>query len=253
MKNSNKHISILQDLYGKNVQISQPICKGEHHPIYIVGTEKNKTVFRFSTKDCAFRNFKMSNLLRKHGISVPEVCVFRIDGKYCETYDFIEGKTLYERHMEGLSAEKVKNIYTQLFDICRKMARIPVSNVADLQLHTCKCDMFFKLLNNSPRIIGHCDLNDKNILLDKDDNICAILDLDGICLKTPELLLINLFECASEKGYEYNIESIKEFFPHRYHDDALLNLSKQYKIYKKLVNIKDRLLYNKQMLQTKGK
>ena len=108
-------------------------------------------------------------------------------------------------------------------------------------------------MNKSKRVIGHCDLNDKNILLDKNDNVCAILDLDDICLKTFELILISLFECAQEKGYNYSVESIKEFFPDMYHGDSSLNIVQQNTIYKKFTNIKGKVFSIKHILQPKAK
>ncbi len=253
MKKHDKYASFITKLYGQDVKISQPDFVGQHHPIYIVEKAGDKSIIRFSSKECAHRNFQVSNLLRKYGIPVPEISFYKFDKQYFETYTFIEGKTLYERHQEGISQEQIKKIYEQLCDICYRMSRIPVKEAENIPLHTCKTDMFFKLLNLSQRVIGHCDLNDKNILLDKNDNVCAILDLDQVELKTFELILVNLFEVAQEKGYDYNVESIKEFFPSVYHKKSLLNLSKQYEIYKKIVNTKNRILNSKQLLQTKCK
>ncbi len=253
MKKHSKYISLITTLYGQDVKISQPDFVGLHHPIYIAEKNNEKNIIRFSSKECASRNFHVSRLLRKYDIPVPELSFYNFDNQYFETYTFIEGKTLYERHQEGISQEQIKNVYRQLCDICYRMSKIPVKEAENIHLHTCKTDTFFKFLNFSPRVIGHCDLNDKNILLDKNDNVCAILDLDQVELKTFELILINLFEVAKEKGYDFSVESIKDFFPSVYHEKALLNLSQQYEIYKKIVNTKDKILKNKQILQTKCK
>jgi serine/threonine protein kinase len=255
MKEQDSIISGIKDLYGKrDVKISRPAFAGEHHQVYIVETDTHKTVFRLSSKECALKNFEVSRVLKKYGIPVPEIYVCTINnGKYCEMYDYIEGKTLYERHQEGISEETIKKIYTQLCDICLRMSAIPVKEVRKLHLHTCKTDMFFKILNLSPSVIGHSDLNDKNILLDDNDNICAILDLDDINLKTFELFLLHLFDIAQEKGYGYTLESLPAFFDDKLNKYHTISLSKQYKIYKKIINFKSKILHAKQMLQTKLK
>lgn len=258
MKDQSPHILslklLIKNIYGKDTaRIYNPKFVGEHHPIYIVEHYGHKEIFRLSTKACAHRNYKVSRLLIKYGIPVPNIKFYTINGKYFENYPFIEGKTLYERHQEGISDETIKKIYTQLCDICYRMSTIPTKEAKDIKLHFCKTDWFFAILNRSPRVIGHCDLNDKNILLNKDDNICAILDLDEVNLKTLELVLIHVFETAQDKGYAYNVESIKDFFPSKYHDDAFINLTNQNKIYKNIVNIKNKLLNIKQILKVRIK
>lgn len=253
MKVSEKYICFIKNLYNEKVSIYQPTFIGEHHPIYIVETTNNKFIYRFSSKDCAFKNFHTSRILRKYNIPVPEISVYRIYDKYCETYPVIPGKTLYERHKEGISQQTIKKIYTQLCDICYRISQIPVNEVKDLNIHTSKVDTFFKILNKSPRVIGHCDLSDKNILLNQNDDVCAIIDLDDISLKTFELILINLFKCAKEKGYGYDVADIKDFFPSKYHSNSLLNLSAQYNIYKKIIGIKNKFIKNKHLLQQEYK
>ena len=249
MKNIDNSISLIRQFAGLDAKISQPTFGGEHHQIYIVETNNKKNVFRFSSHDYATKNRDISKLLRKHNIPVPDVQICMLGGECLETYPFLEGKTLYQRHQEGISGETTKKVYTQLCDICYRMSQIPATEFKDLDLPVCKTDTFFKLLNNSPRVICHCDLNDKNVLLDNKDDVCAILDLDSICLKTFELSMLLLFTIAQEKGYEYTPESVKDFFPSIYHEKSLLNLGQQYAIYMKFVKFKNRLLDIKQLLK----
>lgn len=243
MKENYDYISQIKKLYCEDVNISQPLFIGQNHPLYIAETKHSKTVFRFSAPDCAYRNFHLSNLLRKYNIPVPDVQICRFDDNiYCEKYPFIEGKTLYERHNQGISSKTIEKVYSQLCQICYQMSQIPVQEFVALNLPVCKTDVFFRLLNRSHRVVGHNDLNDKNILLDQDDNVCAIIDLDSISLKPFEFFMILVFEIAQEKEYEYNVASIKDFCPSIYREQDFLNLSRQYKIYKKIVSIKNALL-----------
>ena len=203
----------VKELYhDKDVDISKPVVAGDKHPLYIVTHNKEKLVFKFSDKESAFRNLNTSKVLRKHGIPVPNIQVYRLDGKYCELYDFIEGKTLFERNQEGISEDTILKIYNQLYDICQKMSKIPLSEMVHLEEKHEEPSFFdlFKHKKNieQKKVVGHDNLNDKNILLDKDDNVCGILGLDAVSIKPLTEHFIRLFDIAKENGY--NIEEIKE-------------------------------------------
>lgn len=239
-----KDIENIKELFHGDIKIELPEYPGEVHDIYIVTTESNKIVFRFSDPETALKNAHTSRVLRKYGIPVPEVSTHRITTKknsYVEVYSFIEGKTLYERNLAGISKEKITDIYKQLYEICLKMAKIPVKEIrydynnAEFDFQIKKKDLFFSAMNMAPLVVGHDDLHDKNILLDENDNICAILDLDAIRLKP---LVIFLMRMADEwQKYGFDIDSIKELAPKLYHNGKLPNIKKQVKIYETLRNV----------------
>lgn len=224
-----RDIDNIQSLFFDKVEITRPSYMGEVHSIYIVKSKYGKDIFRFSDKQTASQNMIKSQVLRKYNIPVPNIGFYKIGTKYCEQYAFIEGKTLYERQQEGLSKEQIQKIFSQIYDICHRMSNIPIQEFKSVCFKQYKTDFFFQLMNLSPMVIGHDDLHDKNILLDKDDNVCAFLDLDAVCTKPFALFLLRLFQGAEKYGY--NIESIKDFDPKTYNNKNLLNIKQQTQIY----------------------
>lgn len=239
-----KDIEKIKELFRDDIRVELPAFPGEVHDIYIVTTSSGKLVFRFSDQKTALKNAHTSRILRQYGIPIPDVASYRIDVRknlYIETYPFIEGKTLYERNLAGISQEKIKDIYKQLYEICIKMAKIPVKEIryshdkTEFDFQTKKKDLFFSAMNMAPLVVGHDDLHDKNILLDENDNICAILDLDAIKLKP---LVIFLMKMADEwRKYGFDTDSIKELSPDLYHNGKLPNLKNQIKIYETLRDV----------------
>lgn len=245
-------IQEIKSLFSEEVEVSVPDFPGMVHDIYFVQTSTNKIVFRFSDQDQALKNAHTSRILIKYGIPVPKVAAYRINrGKrYIEIYDYIEGKTLYERNKEGISPKQIKKIYKQLYEICCKLAKIPRkelmyshdrSKMYDYLIK--KKDLFFAAMNFAPLVVGHDDLHDKNILLDEHDNICAILDLDAIRIKPFVIFLIRLMDEGQKYGY--TVESIKDFDEKAYNNGKLLNIPNQIKLYDRIHGIFKGRLKNK--------
>ena len=93
----NKYISCVKHFYDKDVKITKPEVAGKTHPVYIAETDAEKTVFRFSSRDCAVANSSNSALLNDYGVPVPQIHIYRINGEYCEVYPLVNGKTLFEK------------------------------------------------------------------------------------------------------------------------------------------------------------
>ena len=91
-----------------------PAIQGINHTVYIVKTNDKKYICRFSSPETAQHNFNVSRLLLTNNINVPDVSIHKFQDVYCETYAFLEGKTLHERTLEGISDGKKKKIYAQL-------------------------------------------------------------------------------------------------------------------------------------------
>ena len=230
-------IDNIKSLFPYDVEISQPTCMGKVHSVYIVKSKNHKIVLRFSDRQTALQNAFKSQVLRKYEIPVPNIGVYKIGSKYCEEYTFIEGQTLYERSKQNLSQDSIAKIYNQLYDICYKMSKIPTTEFSGLYFPVTKSDILFQTMNLAPRVIGHSDLHDKNILIDKDDNVCGLVDLDSVLMRPFALFLIKLFEQA--KNYGYDIESIKTFNPDVYNNGNLLDLRQQVEIYHRLKHFFD--------------
>ena len=204
-KDQNTHILNINQLYPENNSISRPVSKGLIHDVYIVETKyKDKIVCRFSTHKTAKHNLYVSRLVNSNGIQVPDGCLYKFDEEYCETYPFIKGNTLFERINQGISEEKLDNIYRQIFDISYTISKIPYNFDSDLYVPvTAKiAKKFFKAFNVSPVALCHTDLNAKNIVLDDQDNVSALLDLDAVYPESMAFALINLAREAHLFGYD---------------------------------------------------
>lgn len=206
MKIIKKDLLIIQQIYPDAITIVKPIVPGMIHNVYIVECTKNKYVCRFSEKKVAKHNLLVSKILKTHNIEAPRVSLHNYGGRYCETYPFIPGKTLYERLQEGLSSDKLDCIYHQIFDISYKIENILCGEIPEIPM-----PVFSKFLretvsflNPSEKKLCHTDLNAKNIVLDKDDNVHAILDLDSVCHEYASVAHYIIMKDAKTYGYDIN-------------------------------------------------
>ena len=249
-KNEKLHIVNINQIYPENTNISRPVSKGLVHDVYIVETEyKNKFVCRFSPQKTAKHNLYVSNLLNSNGIKVPDVSLHKFDQEYCETYPFIEGNTLFERLKQGISEEKLYDVYRQLFDISYTISKITYDFDSDLYVPvTAKmAKKFFKALNVSPVALCHTDLNAKNIVLDDQDNVYALLDLDAVYPESMAFALINLAREAHLFGYD-----IKKMAPLCYKNGVepkIFGIKAQAQLYSALKQIGTFLLPEKVLKQ----
>ena len=197
-QNNTDHILAIQGLYNNQAIISKPITKGFVHNVYIVQHENEKNVFRFSSLSCATRNANISSVLTKYGFNVPKVSVLKMGSEYCEVYPFINGITLKERAcIEPVSNDTIKRICKQLIEISYELKNVPKYEIIDgynenILWRARAVDTCFSIINGSAKQICHCDLNDGNILLDKNDDVCAILDLDAVNKGCFELSILKM-------------------------------------------------------------
>ena len=231
MNNQDKHISTIKKLHGENATIYKPKICGIAHSVYVAENNEHKTVYRFSNEITAHHNLFVSQQLQSIGLCVPNVSVCNCDGQCIETYPFIEGKTFHERLVEGLSIEKQDAVYKQLFDISYKISKIPYDYQFELPhpiiLKT--ISLLFRTLGIKQKEIYHTDLHARNIILDKQDNVRAILDLDAVYPEYFSVVLLHLIQDA--KGYNYPIDNMKYFSKLIDNKNCIFNLETQMKIY----------------------
>lgn len=183
MNKQNTKILCINAVYPDATSITKPVWPGVLHDVYIAETTKGKYICRFSGKQNAEYNLYISNLLQKHNIKVPCISVQNVDNTYIETYPFISGKTFYERLIEGMPKEKSAKIYEQLFDIVYKITKInyDINKVPALPWVTKTAINIFKQFNPHEKItLCHNDMHAKNVILDEEDNIRALIDMDSI-------------------------------------------------------------------------
>lgn len=257
MTHQDRQILYIKQIYPDCVDISQPIVRGFSHDLYIVKTKHNgKFVCRFAPKDTAEHDLYVSKLLNSNGIKAPDISLHNFNQEYCETYPFINGKTLYERICEGISDNKLDTVYNQLFQISYKMAQIPyefnkkvpIPLTAKIAITCCK------VLNSGPTGMGHTDMIARNILLDDDDNVCALLDLDSVYPESVPFMTINLLREAHRYGY--NIRKLIPICDKGHIKPRLLGIIPQAKIYSTAKTFGEKLLGEhmiKQILKIKVK
>jgi len=249
MNIQDEHIFKIKQIYPQSIDISRPVIKGLAHDLYIVNTEQNKKfVCRFSQQTIAEHNLYISHLLNSNGIKVPEISLYKFDQEYCEIYPFINGKTLYQRLSEGISNKKIYSIYNQLFEISYKISQIPYNFNQNIKVPlTAKIAiMFCKLLNSGKIALCHTDLNSKNIILDDQDNIRALLDLDSVYPESLAFAFINALREAHHYGYD--IRTLETCYNKTYVNSRIFGVNFQAKLYSMLKTFGE-MLFSERMLK----
>ena len=203
---TDKYFSDIKQIFPDTITITEPPVLGLAHTVYIVERAKGKYICRFSNKIVAEHNLKVSNILKTYRIKAPRVSIHDCGKYYCETYPFISGKTLYERLQEGLSGEKLDNVYRQIFDISYKIEKIPCKDVekTPIPFSSDFLRRTVSFLNPSKKKLCHTDLHAKNIILDENDNVRAILDLDAVCCDYVSAAHFIIMKNAKKYGYDIN-------------------------------------------------
>ena len=206
MRTQDKHFLTIKQIYPDVISVVKPLTLGLVHDVYIAECENSKHVCRFSKEIVAKHNLQISNILKEYNINAPRITIHDCGEYYCETYPFIPGKTMHERLLEGLTGDKLDNVYKQIFDISYKMENIPYNNISKTPIpFVSKCiRSIISVLNPSKQKLCHSDLHAKNIILDENDNVSAILDLDAISLEQISVAHFIIMKDAQTYGYDVN-------------------------------------------------
>jgi thiamine kinase-like enzyme len=226
------------------------VLGGNVHDIYVVINQNyDKFICRFSSKSTAQHNLYASKLLTSYDINVPQISLHKTRQGYCETYPFIEGKTFYERIKEGLSKEKQLEVYTQMFNVACKISKIPY----DYKIQPPVCltykiaGTFFNTLNLSDFVLCHTDLHAKNVILDDQDNLFALLDLDSVFKEYMAFALIILIKDMQMNGCDAT--EIIKLCEEKYIFPKLMGIETQSKIYSKIKDSVKSILGDKMVKQ----
>lgn len=230
-----------------------PAIQGLNHTVYIVKTNDKKYICRFSSPETAKHNFNVSKLLLDNSINVPDVSIHQFQDMYCETYAFLAGKTLHERILEGVADDQKNKIYEQLYDLLCKIASIQYDSKkvnSHENIFAKMTDKLFSLANpHDKKVLAYADLNVKNILLDQDDNVCALIDLDSIDERNFSFGFVSMMSCAKSAGYIPK-ELVKKYLATR--QKTRVNIQKQIQLYNFLVYLYTDI-FRKHILNFKSK
>lgn len=235
MKKSDKYISCVKQVCGQNAKITTPAIAEKNHPVYIAETDKKKTVFRFSSQECANANEYSSTLLNRYGIKVPKITVQELNGKYCEIYPYMDGVTLREKLIKkDISKDGLHYVFKQLIDLSVKIADIPIQDGGVFYPQNSRIallNVFFQAVQPSVSPLCHTDLSLTNVLLDADNNIVGLLDLDGVSMAHFNTMFARICFCAKQCGL--NVKDFYNMYPKKYLDASLmlLGLKKQISTY----------------------
>lgn len=183
-------------------RVDRPFIAGTNSQVLIVETlDGNKTVFRFNDRCVAHRNHDVSQVLANHDVNVPQIKLHLYGGQYFETYPYIAGLTLQEYLDMGLTHQQIQDNFASIALQMKKIADIPVQNFQNIENKCCASvaqsniitktrsrilGQFVKygtqILNHGPQSVCHCDLTPRNIVLDDNMNLSAILDLNAVSI-----------------------------------------------------------------------
>lgn len=253
MIDNNRQILFIKNIFHDIQSITMPVVSGFGRNVYIVKTADKKYVCKFSDIATAKRNLYVSKLFLANNINVPDISIHNSDDICCETYPFIEGKTFHERILEGMSQEEQDKVYNQIFDLMHKIATVQCDSknmLSGKHLLAKIVIKAFDMMNpKEQKTLGHADLNTKNVILDSNDNICALIDLDSVYLCNFVFMFVSMVSCAKMSGYvpqklidNYIASNTKSLVP----------IKKQIQTYHFLRELYIKTLY-KQMLNSKGK
>lgn len=174
-----------------------------------------KYIYKISDPKTALHTLMLSQLLLKNGITVPDSKIFIVSGQYFEKYEILDGTPASSMLAYNLlSHNEICKLLRQAFTVDKKISEINTDSIkfkSELNLWDRRKHHHIKqygkmianayYLPNKKRMtrghiaLHHFDLNPSNILLDKKNNVSAILDLDSlaICNEYSVLLQISSF------------------------------------------------------------
>ena len=204
MNKQDKQFLNIKKIYPNTTFVFRPFTQTTIHDVYIIESLGKKYICRFSDKFVAQHNLQVSKILTDYKIPVPVVSVYNFGDCWCETYPFIYGKTLHERLIEGLSGNKLDNIYCQLFEFFDNISNIPSDkiNSVPISLTSKIIRKTFDLLNPSDKKLCHTDLQSKNIILNESDDIRALIDLDSVMPGNLSFAKMKTINDAQIHGYD---------------------------------------------------
>ena len=234
-------------------RVDRPVIAGTNSQILIVETyDDKKTVFRFNDRCVAHRNHDVSQVLSEHGMSVPKIKLHLYRGQHFESYPYISGLTFQECLDMGMTRQQIKDNYANIALQMKKLADIPVQNFQNIENKDCasvaqsnivnKTHSWVlgqivkygtKVLNCGQQSICHCDLTPRNVVLDDNMNVSAVLDLNAVSVANINFsIAITGLSLDANKLNKHDFYSIcNDIMPntiHRQQIDMIENICKFY-------------------------
>lgn len=206
-KNSNVptyYFQAIRSIIPYATKIERPCVPGNGHCTFIVqDNENNKYMFKFNDFDIVFKNIQFNKVLRKNGISVPNLEQHVYKAAWMETYQMIRGRTLYESVKDGLPNNMVHNVYHDIIEDFIKMSQIDIRELPktefaeihqvtqhDVAANTSKlaAPLFagaVRIMNHGKKDdlgLYHCGITPKNIIVTPDGKYAGLIDMDDVAI-----------------------------------------------------------------------
>jgi hypothetical protein len=194
-------------LHQNTIKILRPDAQDIHAPpirgsnqVFIADTTDGKLVFKLTTGKIARRNEQIGAALNRPSLPLPAPAAASCGAHHFETYPYISGKTLFQRCHEGLEAAKFNKIYEETINLTHNLSSVATSDFAHIELRYFHditrenmartiappvCSIVsnaVRFMNSGEQGVYHFGLTPKNILLDDNDHLAAVLDLDEVAI-----------------------------------------------------------------------
>ena len=205
--------------------IMPPVVIGAQNNVLIAETPSGQKVFKFGAPDLVEKNAIVSQLYNIRKIPVPHVTAHNVDGICFEKYDKVAGITLFEAIQNGITREKIKQVYEDILVEFDKMSSVhPVflnenltRNVHDIALLNVSntntptlgklCMALVYIMNlgrKQDQAIFHSDITPKNIIVSPDGKFIGFVDLDNVCVCNKDYAFGIMAAKYQELGFDVN-------------------------------------------------
>jgi hypothetical protein len=127
--------------------------------------------------------FLVNYIAKKMSIKIPRVYVSKNNHMYATPR--IQGRSLYDFDKEFVLKHE-KKILIQVDKIIRELQSIDIHKIPNATRFTKALESTSHNVKPEPitadSVLTHNDLNVRNLLFDKDMNICGLIDFDGLCI-----------------------------------------------------------------------
>lgn len=205
--------------------IMPPVVIGAQNNVLIAETPSGQKVFKFGAPGLVEKNAAVSQLYNIRGIPVPHVTAHKVGGVCFEKSDKVAGITLFEAIQNGMSREKIRQVYEDIlveFDkmshiwpahlnnnLTRNVHEITMLNVSNTNSPVLGklCMAFVYIMNigrKQDQAVFHSDITPKNIIVSPDGKFKCFIDLDSVCICNKNYAFGIMAAKYQELGFDVN-------------------------------------------------
>jgi hypothetical protein len=202
-----------------------PVVIGAQNNVLIAETPSGQKVFKFGAPGLVEKNAAVSQLYNIRKIPVPHVTAHKVGGVCFEKSDKVSGITLFEAIQNGMSREKIKQVYEDILVEFDKMSHILpaylnknlICNVHDIAMlnvsntnnsvlgKLCMALVYIMNIGHKQDLaIFHSDITPKNIIVSDDYKFKYFIDLDNVCVCNKNYAFSIMAAKYKELGFDVN-------------------------------------------------